>query len=415
MTYSQVIEYLFNQYPQFQKIGGQAYKPGLDNIVALCKIIGNPHEQLKFVHVAGTNGKGSTCNLLASVLQESGYKVGLFTSPHLVDFRERIRINGIMIPKEEVIAFVVNNKKAFEAIKASFFEWSTALAFHYFASKKVDIVVLETGLGGRLDSTNIVNPLVTVITQIGIDHTQFLGDTLEQIASEKAGIIKENRPCVLSFGNEEVENVFIEKAKKQNSQLTLVKEIPAVNYSNLLGDYQRMNIATVEATCKILSNSGFIISIDNISLGLKNVIQNTGFRGRWEVLQYNPTVIADIGHNLNGLTQIVKQLEQEKSTYKQIHIVFGMVADKDLNSIVAILPKEATFYLCSPKIQRALSVEDLAVNFQGFPFFKTYLSCAEAFKEALSTATLNDLIFVGGSNFVVAEIIDIFFNKSLEV
>lgn len=415
MTYSQVIEYLFNQYPQFQKIGGQAYKPGLDNIIALCEIISNPHEQLQFVHVAGTNGKGSTCNLLASVLQESGYQVGLFTSPHLVDFRERIRINGKVIPEDEVVSFVMQHKVAFEAINASFFEWSTALAFYYFEKEKVDIVVLETGLGGRLDSTNIVNPLVSVITQIGIDHTQFLGDTLEQIASEKAGIIKENKPSILAFGNQDVENVFIEKAKKQNSQLTLVKEIPAVNYSNLMGDYQRMNIATVEATCRVLSKMGFIIPQEKMNSGLKNVLQNTGFRGRWEVLQNNPTVIADIGHNLNGLSLIVKQLEREKLKYEEIHIVFGMVADKDLKSIVSILPKDSKYYLCSPKIQRALPIEDLAANFYDFSFIKTYLSCAEAFKEALDNASPNDLIFVGGSNFVVAEIIDIFFNKSLEV
>lgn len=415
MTYSQVIDYLFNQYPQYQKIGGQAYKPGIQNITQLCNSINNPQESLKFIHVAGTNGKGSTCSLLASVLQESGYKVGLFTSPHLVDFRERIRINGVVIPEKEVIAFVLANKNVFESINASFFEWSTALAFHYFSKECVDVVVLETGLGGRLDSTNIVTPILSVITQIGLDHTQFLGDTLELIASEKAGIIKENIPCVVAYGNEEIISVFQNKAKELNCALKVVQEIPTINLTGLLGDYQRYNSATVMECCQILSEKGFSITNEAIELGFLNVVQNTKFRGRWEKLQTTPTVIADIGHNFNGISQIVHQLSNEMKNYDKLHIVFGMVAEKDLTSIVEILPKEVKFYLCAPKIQRALQVEELAMHFIDFPDVKTYDSCAEAFTNAKNEAQNQDLIFVGGSNFVVAEIIDIFFNKSLEV
>jgi dihydrofolate synthase/folylpolyglutamate synthase len=415
MTYSQVIEYLFSQYPQFQKIGALAYKPGLGNIESLCSILNNPQDKLKIIHIAGTNGKGSTCNLLASVLQESGYKVGLFTSPHLVDFRERIRINEVVIPENEVVSFVMANKKAFEAINASFFEWSTALAFYYFEAQKVDVVVLETGLGGRLDSTNIVKPILTVITQIGIDHTQFLGDTLEKIATEKAGIIKRSIPCVVAFGNEEISNVFKDKAKEMSIDLKIVKEIPNENNTGLLGDYQRYNAATVLESCNVLLAQGFLISNETIESGLKNVLKNTGFRGRWEKLQNNPTVIADIGHNLNGISQLVKQLSAERKKYNELHIVFGMVADKDLSAIVEILPKDVNYYLCSPKIQRALPVEDLVNYFDNFSSVNTYRSCVEAFTNAKNAAQSKDLIFVGGSNFVVAEIIENFFNKSLEV
>jgi dihydrofolate synthase / folylpolyglutamate synthase len=414
MTYSEVIDYLFHQYPQYQKIGASAYKPGLNQISRLCEKIGNPQNSLKFIHVAGTNGKGSTCNMLASILSEGGYKTGLFTSPHLIDFRERIRIDGQVITEKEVIEFVEKFKDEFESVQASFFEWSTALAFYYFHQSNVDVVVLETGLGGRLDSTNIVMPIISVITPIGMDHMQFLGNTLEDIAKEKAGIIKFEVPCVVAFGNKDVEKVFVELAHINNAPLFIVDEIPEENRSSLKGDYQRINIATVYKVVEILNSFGWKLGEQTVKNGLLNVKGNTGFRGRWELLRTLPDCIADIGHNFEGVSQIVHQIKLIRHNYDKIHIVWGMVQDKEIARIVQILPVDVDYYLSSPKIQRALLVKQLAGFFKKTHRFTMHFSCSEAFENALNKSGKNDLVLIGGSNFVVAEIIENFFNNNLQ-
>jgi dihydrofolate synthase/folylpolyglutamate synthase len=414
MTYSAVIDYLFQQYPQYQKIGASAYKPGLQQITRLCEIMGNPQDELRYIHVAGTNGKGSTCNMLSSVLTEAGFQVGLFTSPHLIDFRERIRINGRMISEEQVIEFVVKYKASFEAVNASFFEWSTALAFYHFHQAKVDWVVLETGLGGRLDSTNIITPVVSVITPIGRDHMQFLGDTIEEIAKEKAGIIKSKVPCVVAFGNEKIKEVFIQTANENKAQLFIVDQLPEINCSSLAGDFQRINIATVYTVLDVLKKQGVHIHDTAVTSGLKNIQKNTGFRGRWELLRTEPDCIADIGHNYEGVCQIVHQLQMIRTKYENIHIVWGMVRDKEVERIVQILPYEAHYYLSSPKIKRALSSQELSVFFEKSHTYTLHSSCSEAFMQALENAGRNDLVLIGGSNFVVAEIIENFFYNNLQ-
>ncbi|MCB9197550.1 MAG: bifunctional folylpolyglutamate synthase/dihydrofolate synthase [Flavobacteriales bacterium] len=408
MTYQEVLDYLFNQFPQYQKIGNEAYKPGLDNIKALCEHLGEPQQKLKFVHVAGTNGKGSTCSMLASILKEAGYRVGLFTSPHLVDFSERIRINGQPIDQTSVIDFVNKHKAFFDQCGASFFEWSTALAFDYFHQQAVDIVVLETGLGGRLDSTNIVDPILTIITNIGIDHTQYLGDTLTSIAREKAGIIKNNVPIITSVTNEpEVIEVIQEAAKDRHAKLILAKKDHEYQ-SDLEGEFQQINRGMVLAAINELNNSGFDIHRENISRGFKMTVRNSGLRGRWEVLQLFPRIIADIGHNYDGVEQMVKQLKKEK--YNQLRIVWGMVSDKEIERIVKILPKKAQYYLSAPNIKRAMEVEKLASFFSYDHKVKNFNKISEAFSNALTDSQSDDLILVAGSNFVVAEIISEFFD-----
>jgi dihydrofolate synthase / folylpolyglutamate synthase len=415
MTYAEVIDYLFHQFPQYQRIGASAYKPGLHQISQLCDIIGNPQKELTFIHVAGTNGKGSTCNMLASILAESGYKVGLFTSPHLIDFRERIRVNGEMITEQQVVDFVIQYKNSFEKVQASFFEWSTALAFHHFLQSAVDIVVLETGMGGRLDSTNIVTPVISAITPIGMDHVQFLGDTIEEIAGEKAGIIKTNVPCVVASGNEEIKHVFEKKAEIMSAPLYVVKNPVDENISSMLGDYQRINIATVEKIIELLNCTvNYKISQESFIKGLQNVQKNTGFRGRWELLQKQPDCIADIAHNVEGVKQMMIQLSLVRKNYKKVHIVWGMVSDKDIIKVVQLLPEDAQYYLSAPKIARAYPVDELKVFFQSSFDCTAYSSCCQAFEEAKKRADEEDLVLIGGSNFVVAEIIEKFFNNNLQ-
>lgn len=407
MTYQETLDYLFNQFPQYQKIGGKAFKPGLDNVRTLCDYLGNPESQLKFIHVAGTNGKGSTCSMVASILTEAGYKVGLFTSPHLVDFSERIRINGESISKDGVVEFVVKHKSHFDQSGASFFEWSLALALDYFKEQKVDVVVLETGLGGRLDATNIVTPILSVITSIGIDHTQYLGTTIHEIAKEKAGIIKSGVPVITTISNPvDALEVVNERADEMDSPIYLA---PADDHyvSDLLGAYQRVNKGMVLKCIEVLGEEGFEISAENVQNGMLSVKKNAGLRGRWEVLQHSPQVIADIGHNYDGVKELMQQLEKEQ--FNQLHIVWGMVADKEIERIVELLPKGARYYLSSPQIERALKEADLVTCFENKFNFCYYPSIKTAYEEALKASGSEDLIFVGGSTFVVAEIISDFF------
>jgi len=407
MTYKETVDFLFEQLPQFQNIGGKAYNAKLDNIAAICELLDNPQNKFKSVHVAGTNGKGSVCNMLASVLTESGYKVGLFTSPHLLDFRERIRVNGKVISERYVIDFVNSYSTIFSNIQPSFFEWSTALAFAYFKSNNVDIAIIETGLGGRLDSTNIISPLVSVITSIGIDHTQYLGNTLEAIAKEKGGIIKPNTPVVLGEGIE-MQNVLEEIALKNNSEIFIAKREPENPLTSLTGEFQKDNVAAsltvIEAILPHIQN----ITPESVKIGFANVQKNTGLRGRWEVLQSSPKVIADIGHNVHAVSQTVKELDKEK--YNKLHVIWGMVADKEVDKVIELLPKEANFYLCTPNIPRALETNKLETFFSGKAGINSFSSCSEAFSSALNNANKDDLVFVGGSTFVVSEILRDFFS-----
>jgi len=405
MNYQETTNWMFNQLPMYQLQGASAYKEDLTNIKLLAAHLGNPQNELKCIHVAGTNGKGSTSHMLSSVLQEAGYKVGLYTSPHLKDFRERIKINGKEISEEFVIEFIAKQKDFFEANDMSFFEMSVGLAFDYFASEKVDIAIIEVGLGGRLDATNIITPLVSVITNIGLDHTQFLGNTLEAIAGEKAGIIKPNVPVVIGEYIDETKPVFLAKAEENNAPISFASDlIDQIYLSDLIGDYQFHNKKTVQQTISILNNeTDFKISIEQLKEGLLNVVKNTGLQGRWQQLGENPKIICDTAHNKHGLTVVMNQLKNEK--FENLHIVLGVVNDKDLDSILPLFPKEAQYYLCSPNSSRGLPAETLknaAANF-GLKGEK-YDSVAIAFAEAKKNASENDFIYAGGSTFVVAEL-----------
>ena len=407
MTYKETVAFLFEQLPQFQNIGGKAFNGKLDNIIAICELLDNPQNKFKTIHVAGTNGKGSVCNMLASIFTQSGYTVGLFTSPHLLDFRERIRINGEVIPESYVIDFVKNHNTVFNNILPSFFEWSTALAFNYFEYKKVDIAIIETGLGGRLDSTNIITPLVSVITSIGIDHTQYLGNTLEDIAKEKGGIIKPNIPVVLGEGIEK-QSVFEEIALTNNSSVYTAAQSNNQPFSSLKGDFQKNNVATALTVVDLIQQLFSKITPTSISKGLLSIKTNTGLRGRWETLQYSPKVIADIGHNAHAIAQTVKELELE--TYNNLHIIWGMVAEKEFDEVINLLPENASYYLCKPNISRALSIKELEKSFTNKQTKNSFSSCSEAFKTAIKTAKSHDLIVVGGSTFVVSEILSDFYS-----
>lgn len=412
----------------FTRVGAIAFKKDLTNTIALCDVLGNPQQHFESIHIAGTNGKGSTSHMLASVLQEAGFKVGLYTSPHLKDFRERIKVNGNLIPEEAVIQFVANYKPLFDAVKPSFFEWTVALAFDYFAHEKVDIAIIETGLGGRLDSTNIIEPKLSVITNIGWDHMDMLGDTLPKIAFEKAGIIKPNIPVVIGEYHAETFPVFEQKAKQENASIIHAPsqiELKDVHFSNavihcsawykgalwldeiqlpLAGIYQQHNLKTVLAALKQLISMGVSISIQHIILGLNKVIVNTGLHGRWQVLNQKPLTICDTGHNLEGIQLVVQQLLQQ--TYHHLHIVFGMVKDKDISKVLSILPKEATYYFCQADIPRALPAQELQEQAKAFQLVgETFITVQEALSEAQERAGEQDLIFIGGSTFIVAEVI----------
>ncbi len=391
----------------YQRVGKAAYKADLSNTWKLADYLGNPEQGLKCVHVAGTNGKGSTSHMLASVLQEAGYKVGLYTSPHLKDFRERIKINGEMIPKRSVSSFVKKHKSFFEANQLSFFEMTVGMAFDYFNNEQVDIAVIEVGMGGRLDSTNIVSPEVSVITNIGLDHTQFLGSTVADIAREKAGIIKEGIPVVIGqiqLGGSY--SVFLEIAKQVKAPIYFAESFDFDIYpSDLKGVYQRKNQRTALAALAQLKDKGWVISQENIKNGLLHVVEHTGLLGRWQILQNNPKVICDTAHNKDGLALTMLQLQNE-SNFKNIHIVLGMVSDKDLDSILPLFPKTAQYYFCEPKIGRALPIDVLMAaakkhGLKGAP----YATVKEAFKKALKETPEEDVIYVGGSTFVVAEVL----------
>lgn len=404
MTYKETINWLFNQLPVFQNIGASAYKKDLTNTLLLVEHLNHPERNFKTIHVAGTNGKGSTSSMIASVFMEAGYKVGLYTSPHLKDFRERITINGKKISKNYVHKFVTNNKSFFENTELSFFEMTVGLAFDYFSEKKVDIAIIEVGMGGRLDSTNIITPLLSVITNIGKDHTQFLGDTLEKIAFEKAGIIKPNIPVVIGEYTSETKPVFLEIAKLNQSEIHFAQDVILPDYPcGLLGDYQLKNKKTVIETFRNLK-SDFNISEENIKNGILNVVKNTNLQGRWQILQENPKVICDTAHNAHGLEIVIQQLKKEE--FKQLHIVLGVVNDKDLDSILPLFPKNAIYYFCKPKIERGLSAKILqekaaTYNLKG----NIYNSISIAYKKAQANSDAKDLIYIGGSSFVVAEII----------
>ncbi|MEZ7916431.1 MAG: folylpolyglutamate synthase/dihydrofolate synthase family protein [Polaribacter sp.] len=402
MTYKEILDWMFVQLPMYQNDGSTAFKKDLTNILALSKELGFPEQKFKSIHVAGTNGKGSTSHILASILQEAGYKVGLYTSPHLKNFTERIRINGVEISEEKVTEFINGNKDFLEQQKMSFFEMTVGLAFDYFASEKVDIAIIEVGLGGRLDSTNSITPEVAVITNIGLDHTQFLGETLPEIAFEKAGIIKKNIPVVIGEEQAAVKSVFIAKAAKEGAPIYFASDASETYISDLVGDYQIQNSKTAVAAIKILK--GYQVSKENIKNGLLNVVKNTNLKGRWQVLQEHPKVICDTAHNKEGLAIVLNQLK--KQPFKKLHIVLGVVADKKLETILPLFPSSADYYFCKPAISRGLSEAVLEANAKKFDLVgKKYSSVKLALKTALLNANQEDIIYVGGSTFVVAEII----------
>ncbi len=395
---------MFSKLPMYQRQGKTAFKKDLTNTLALAKHLKNPHERFKSVHVAGTNGKGSTSHMLASILQEAGYMVGLYTSPHLKDFRERIKINGEPIGEQQVIDFIEGNRVFLEEHALSFFEMTVGLAFDYFAEQRVDIAIVEVGLGGRLDSTNIITPLVSVITNIGYDHTQFLGETLAEIASEKAGIIKDEVPVVIGEQQEEIEHVFFDIALEKNTTVAFAEE-DVVNYEmDVVGSYQQKNLTTAIRTITELQRLGFMIEEDHIIEGLKHVVRNTGLLGRWQLLDTHPLTICDTAHNKEGLSYVMQQLSEQR--YEELHIVLGVVNDKNLETILPLFPKEATYYFCRPNIPRGLEAKNLQDQAGAFGLLgKTYSSVNHALLSAQDAANQEDLIFIGGSTFVVAEVV----------
>ena len=440
MTYAQTIDYLYASQPAFHLVGASAYKPGLDNTYRLMAHLGNPHERLHAVHVAGTNGKGSTSHLLAAALQAQGYKVGLFTSPHLVDFRERIRISGETIPEETVVQFVADHRAFLDELRPSFFETTMALAFWYFAQQQVDIAVVEVGLGGRLDSTNILTPLLSVITNIGIDHTEFLGDTLTQIAAEKAGIMKPHVPCVIGETHPETQEVFLTRAgaceilgaglETTDCRLWFadqcgymrkrrLKEAPECQ---LQGVYQDKNQQTAFVALQVLRNiCGIELSKEAIAKGFAEVCTLTGLRGRWEVLSHLPLTICDTGHNGHGIRYVAEQLSSliasspNSLSPHRLHIILGMVNDKDIDTVLTLLPTEAVYYFTQPATSRALPAEELLRRWLALhPIANTqspisaYPTVREALTAAQEAATADDIIFIGGSNYVVGEVLQLY-------
>lgn len=419
---------MYAQLPMFTRIGAAALKPDLTNTLALCEALGNPHKKFRTVHIAGTNGKGSTSHMLASILQAAGYKTGLHTSPHLKDFRERTRVNGQMMSEDFVIHFVEENKTLFETIKPSFFEMTVAMCFDYFAKQQVDIAIIETGLGGRLDSTNIIRPQLSVITNIGWDHTDLLGDTLAKIAFEKAGIIKPNTPVVIGESDAETAPVFINKATDENAPIVFADaQLQLENFDNrgdvavfdvwqnnqvlfsgvecdLTGIYQKKNITTVLAAVLQLQEQGWEITEAHIRQGLQSIKSSTGLMGRWQKLSDNPLTYADTGHNLNGIQEVLKQISL--TPHNQLHIVWGMVKDKDITKVLGLLPQKAHYYFCNAQLPRALPAAEMQQQATAFGLQGNhYPTVAEALKAAQTTAQQGDLVFVGGSTFVVAEVV----------
>lgn len=396
---------MFSRLPMYQTQGASAFRKDLTNIRILCEHLGNPEKNLRCIHVAGTNGKGSTSHMLASVFQTAGYKTGLYTSPHLLDYRERIRINGQPIPIDAVMAFVHEHKPFFEKHQMSFFEMSVGLAFWYFREEKTDIAIIETGLGGRLDATNVVTPIASVITNIGMDHMQFLGNSLESIASEKAGIIKENVPVIVGEYLPETKKVFEEKASELYAPIVFASDISLPQMaSDLKGDYQKHNIKTVLATIDAIKNDWKISDAD-VADGLLNVSKNTGLRGRWEILGENPLIIADTAHNSHGLRPVMDQLLA--LDFEKLHIVLGVVNDKDLSEILPLMPKSAKYYFAKPNIPRGLPGGELSEKAGNYGLSgNVFHSIAEAYRNAIHNAGEKDVIYAGGSTFVVAEILE---------
>lgn len=408
MTYKETIEYLFNSTPVFEHIGASAYKPGLQTTEILDAHYGHPHKNFKTIHIAGTNGKGSVSHSLASILQEAGYKVGLYTSPHLIDFRERIRVNGIPVSEEYVIRFVEDfkhlNSKRIHPLSPSFFELTTALAFKYFAEEKVDIAVIEVGLGGRLDCTNIITPILSVITNISFDHTQFLGNTLAQIASEKAGIIKHQVPVVIGETTKETRPVFEKKAKEMDAPIFFAEEIDKRECDQydfeLKGSYQKKNLRTILCATKRLP----FIHPEHIQKGLTNVCKNTGLMGRWQTLSTNPLIICDTGHNVGGWKYLAPQISSVPCD--RLHIVFGMVDDKDIRNVLSMLPKNAVYYFTQANNHRAIPAQQVGELAKEYGLSgNTYPTVAQAYEEAKSSASEKDFIFIGGSSYIVADLL----------
>jgi len=402
MTYQETLNWMFSQLPMYQREGKTAFKKDLTNILAFSKVLDFPEEKFKTIHVGGTNGKGSTSHMIASVLQEAGYKVGLYTSPHLKNFTERIKINGDEVSSNFVVDFIERNKLFLERQKLSFFEMTVGMAFDYFATEKVDIAIIEVGLGGRLDSTNVITPEVAVITNIGLDHTQFLGETLQEIAFEKAGIIKNNIPIIIGERQKEVETIFIEKTKELNAEIFFASDSSQNYKTDLLGDYQQKNFKS--AVLAIHQLTSFKVKENHIKKGLLNVVKNTGLKGRWQILQESPKIICDTAHNKDGLLLTMNQLKKEN--YHNLHIVLGVVSDKKLENVLDLFPKNAHYYFCQPNIPRALNVSDLQEKAKEFKLFgQKYNSVNEAYNSAKVKAEKKDIIYIGGSTFVVAEIL----------
>lgn len=428
MNYKQTLDYLYGKLPMFTRVGAVAFKKDLHNTIAMCEKLGNPQQKFKTIHVGGTNGKGSTSHMLAAIFQQAGYKTGLYTSPHLKDFRERIRINGVMVSESFVTDFVEQQQDIMEEISPSFFEVTVAMAFSYFAEEQVDIAIIEVGLGGRLDSTNIITPELSVITNISLDHTNILGTTLAEIAMEKAGIIKSGIPVVIGEQQEETTAVFTRKAQETNSQITfadrelqithLIKKEKYLNAdvllankplyqhleSDLNGSYQRKNILTVIQSVLILKEKGYHITDEALYTALKDVKGLTGLQGRWQTLQESPLIICDTGHNIAGITEVMQNISD--TPHDQLHMVIGMVKDKDISGVLALLPKDAHYYFCQPELERALPAAELAEEAKKYHLIGDVFPTVQfAFHAAKDNADSNDLVFVGGSTFVVAEVL----------
>lgn len=428
MNYKETIDYLYSRLPMFTRVGAVAFKKDLHNTLVMCENLDNPQNKFKTIHVGGTNGKGSTSHMLAAIFQQAGYKTGLYTSPHLKDFRERIKINGEMVPETFVTEFTNQQRSIIEEISPSFFEVTVAMAFSFFAAQKVDIAIIEVGLGGRLDSTNIITPELAVITNISPDHTNILGNTLAEIAAEKAGIIKPNIPVVIGETQQETKQVFIKKARETNSDLVFADQVlhladavreneylrtsvykgPQAIYKNLeldlSGFYQLKNVLTVLQSIAILKEKGYKISDNHVYTALKHVKAITGLQGRWQKLSEHPLIICDTGHNIAGITEVMRNINT--TSYRRLHMVIGMVKDKDINGVLALLPINAIYYFCQPQLERALPVAELAAAAQSHALHgEAFGTVDQAVQAAKNNAAPDDLIFIGGSTFVVAEVL----------
>ena len=424
MNYSEAVDYLYNSTPVFEHVGASAYKEGLSTTIALDNYFGNPHKKFKSIHIGGTNGKGSCSHTIASILQEAGYKVGLYTSPHLVDFRERIKVNGIPVEKEYVVKFIEDYRNFFEPLHPSFFELTTAMAFKNFAEQNVDYAVIEVGLGGRLDCTNIISPILSIITNISFDHTQFLGNTLEKIATEKAGIIKDNTPVIIGETTPETKKVFKKFAKTHKAPITFaedscfITDVKNINIgveygtnigkinSPLGGDYQQKNMNTILNALSILREIiNFESYEDIIKRGIENVVTNTGLMGRWQIVRDNPKVVCDTGHNVGGWIYLSKQIKRQKC--KTLRIVFGMVDDKDINAVMDMLPKNAVYYFTKATSHRAISdVEVMRIGKEHGLKGRKFPNVADAYNAAMQDASAEDFVFIGGSSYIVADFLE---------